>query len=166
MYFTSSSNILNSLGNHQFFYGKLCLALRCVTRTRWVWNRMRIFPYKQSFFEKILRLWFNKKCSLNISSWNALRVAHSRKLSPKKHDLEVYANYVQCELTPHWTDCCFNWRSKFIMIRFGSPERDYSLPNRDTTLEKGLRSQHSKDVQLHDSLGSPTSSKRTPYVFC
>ena len=22
----------------------------------------------------------------------------------KKHDLEVYANYVQCELTPHWTD--------------------------------------------------------------
>ena len=25
----------------------------------------------------------------------------------KKHDLEVYANYVQCELTPHWTDCCF-----------------------------------------------------------
>ena len=22
----------------------------------------------------------------------------------KKHNLEVYANYVQCELTPHWTD--------------------------------------------------------------
>ena len=25
----------------------------------------------------------------------------------KKHDLEVYSNYVQCELTPHWTDYCF-----------------------------------------------------------
>ena len=28
------------------------------------------------------------------------------------------------------------------------------------TLEKGLRSQHSKDFQLHDSLGSPTNSKQ------
>ena len=36
-----------------------------------------------SFFEKILLPWFNKKCSLNISSWNALRVAHSWKLSTK-----------------------------------------------------------------------------------
>ena len=35
------------------------------------------------------------------------------------------------------------------MIRFGSPERDYSLFKGDMTLEKGLRSQHSKDVQLH-----------------
>ena len=34
------------------------------------------------------------------------------------------------------------------MIRFGSPERDYSLSNGDVTLEKGLRSQHNKDVQL------------------
>ena len=25
----------------------------------------------------------------------------------KKHVLEVYANYMQRELTPHWTDCCF-----------------------------------------------------------
>ena len=35
------------------------------------------------------------------------------------------------------------------MIRFGSLERDYSLSKGDMTLEKGLRSQHSKDVQLH-----------------
>ena len=34
------------------------------------------------------------------------------------------------------------------MIRFGSPERDYLLSNGDMTLEKGLRSQHSNDVQL------------------
>ena len=34
------------------------------------------------------------------------------------------------------------------MICFGSPERDYSLSKGDMTLEKGLRSQHSKDVQL------------------
>ena len=52
------------------------------------------------------------------------------------------------------------------MIRFGSPERDYSLSKGDVTLEKGLRSQHNKDVQLHDSLGSPTSSKRTSQNFC
>ena len=25
----------------------------------------------------------------------------------KKYDLGVFANYVQCELTPPWTDCCF-----------------------------------------------------------
>ena len=58
------------------------------------------------------------------------------------------------------------WQSHFIMIRFGSPERDYSLSNGDMTLEKGLRSQRGKDVQLHDSLESPTSCKRTSYNFC
>jgi len=31
----------------------------------------------------------------------------------------------------------------------------YSLSKVDKTLEKGLRSQHGKDVQLHNSLGSP-----------
>ena len=25
----------------------------------------------------------------------------------KTHNLEVYANYVQCELTPHRTEYCF-----------------------------------------------------------
>ena len=44
---------------------------------------------------------------------------------------------------------------EFIMIRFGSLERDYSLSKGDMTLEKGLRSQHGKDVQLHNLLGSP-----------
>ena len=34
------------------------------------------------------------------------------------------------------------------MIRFGSQERDYLLSKGDMTLEKGLRSQHSKDVEL------------------
>ena len=38
------------------------------------------------------------------------------------------------------------------MICFGSPERDDLLSKGDMTLEKGLRSQHSKDIQLHDSL--------------
>ena len=51
------------------------------------------------------------------------------------------------------------------MIRFGSPERDYSLSKGDMTLEKGLRSQHSRDVQLHDSLRLPTSIKRISYNF-
>jgi len=41
------------------------------------------------------------------------------------------------------------------MIRFGSLQRDYSLSKGDMTLEKGLRSQHGKDVQLHNLLGSP-----------
>jgi len=41
------------------------------------------------------------------------------------------------------------------MIRFGSLERDYSLSKGDMTPEKGLRSQLGKDVQLHNSLGSP-----------
>ena len=41
------------------------------------------------------------------------------------------------------------------MICFGSLERDYSLSTGDMTLKKGLRSQRGKDVQLHNSLGSP-----------
>jgi len=44
---------------------------------------------------------------------------------------------------------------EFIMIRFDSLERDYSFSKEDMTLEKGLRSQHGKDVQLHNLLGSP-----------
>ena len=45
----------------------------------------------------------------------------------------------------------------FIMIHFGSLERDYSLSKGDMTLEKGLRSQHGKDVMLYNLLGSPRS---------
>ena len=41
------------------------------------------------------------------------------------------------------------------MIRFGSLERYYSLFKGYISLEKGLRSQHSKYVQLHNSVGSP-----------
>ena len=33
----------------------------------------------------------------------------------KKHNLEVYANYVQCELTPHWIG---------LTVVFGSPKRE------------------------------------------
>ena len=51
------------------------------------------------------------------------------------------------------------------MIRFGSPERDYSLSKGDMTLDKGLRSQHSEDVQLHDSFKLLTSSKQTSQHF-
>ena len=49
------------------------------------------------------------------------------------------------------------------MICFGSLERDYSLSTGDMTLKKGLRAQHSKDVQLHNSLGSarPVNELRT-----
>ena len=43
------------------------------------------------------------------------------------------------------------------MICFGSLERDYSLSKGDMTLEMGLRSQQGKDVQLHNSRGSPRS---------
>jgi len=46
------------------------------------------------------------------------------------------------------------------MIRFGSLERDYSLSKEDMTLEKGLRSQHGKDVQLHNLLGSPRPANK------
>jgi len=46
------------------------------------------------------------------------------------------------------------------MIRFGSLERDYWLPKGDMTLEKGLRCQHGKDVQLHNLLGSPRPANK------
>jgi len=49
---------------------------------------------------------------------------------------------------------------EFIMIRLGSLERDYSLSKGDMTLEKGLRSQHGKDVQLHNLPGSPRPANK------
>ena len=44
---------------------------------------------------------------------------------------------------------------EFIVIRFGSVERDYPLSKGDKPLENGLRSRHGKYVQLHNLLGSP-----------
>jgi len=49
---------------------------------------------------------------------------------------------------------------EFVMIRFGSLERDYSLSKGDMSFEKGLRSQHGKDVQLHNLLGSPRPANK------
>jgi len=49
---------------------------------------------------------------------------------------------------------------EFIMIRFGSFERDYALSKEDMTLEKGLRSQHGRDVKLHNS-PRPVNKPRT-----
>ena len=55
------------------------------------------------------------------------------------------------------------WRSNdsFQLCR----KRLFALQG-DMTLEKGLRSQHGKGIQLHDSLGSPRRSKRTSYNSC
>ena len=46
---------------------------------------------------------------------------------------------------------------------FGYLEGDFSLSKGDMTLEKDLRSQHGKNVQLHNSLGSsrPVNELRT-----
>ena len=49
---------------------------------------------------------------------------------------------------------------EYIMIRFGSLERDYSLSKGDMTVGKGLRSQHGKDLQLHNLLGSPRPANK------
>ena len=67
------------------------------------------------------------------------------------HDLEVYANYVQCELTPHWTDCCFGEAtlSRFILAL---PKEIIRSPT-EIGLLKRVKDHNSKDVQLHDSLG-------------
>ena len=67
-----------------------------INNTEW-----RILPYKRVPFKKYSYLDSIRICSLNISSQNALRVANSGKLSAKKHNLKVYANYVECKLTPH-----------------------------------------------------------------
>ena len=61
------------------------------------------------------------------------------------------------KFTPHWTVV-------LVKIRFGSLEGDYSLSKRDMTLEKGLRSQHGKEVQLHDSLGWPRAVNELPRI--
>ena len=94
-------------------------------------------------------------------------LAHSRKLSAKI----MTWKFMQIMSNLNWhliqsLDWLLFWRSNYIMICFSSPERDYLLSKGDMTLEKGLRSQHSKDFQLHDSLRSPTSSKWTTNNFC
>ena len=55
----------------------------------------------------------------------------------KKHDLEVYANYVQCELKPHWTDCCFGQATLSWFVSALSKEIIRS-PTERWLLKKGL----------------------------
>mgnify|MGYP000070198069 CR=1 FL=1 len=71
----------------------------------------------------------------------------------KKTQRKTLCKYVQCKLTPRWTVVLAKplYHDSFQLSR----KRLY-VPQGDMTLEKGLRSQHSKDIQLHDSLGSPT----------
>ena len=81
----------------------------------------------------------------------------------KKTQRESLCKHVQCKLTPHWTVVL----AKLLYHSFQlSRMRLFALQGEDMTLEKDLRSQHGKDIQLHDSLGSPTRSKRTSYNFC
>ena len=123
-------------------FGKLCLTACCVTRTRRVWNqtkqqnRMPHLPLSTTFFEK-----YSYRDSIKNVAWIFLH--EMRKGSHTSHKLTA-------KNTPHM-DWLLFWRSNFIMNRFGSPERDYSLSNGD---------------MMHDSLRSPTSSKRTSYNFC
>ena len=83
----------------------------------------------------------------------------------KKHNLEVYA--IMCNVNWRLIGLTVVLEKHFIMIRFGSPERDYSLSKGDMTLEKGSRSQHSKDVQLHDQVHSdrPRAVNELPTIL-
>ena len=55
----------------------------------------------------------------------------------KKHELEVYSNYVQCELKPHWTDCCFGQATLSWFVSALSKEIIRS-PTERWLLKKGL----------------------------
>ena len=93
-----------------------------------------MFAYKiTSSFLKYSCLDSIKVCIVIISSQTALRVANSPKFL-KKTQLESYANYVACNLTPCY---CIVFAMEFIMIRLGSLERDYSLFRGVITLDKG-----------------------------
>ena len=62
------------------------------------------------------------------------------------------------------TVCCFGEATLSWLVT-GSPERDYLLSKGDMTLEKGLRSQHSKDVQLHTiHLDCPQAVNELPTI--
>ena len=105
LYFTSSwnsSNILSSFGNRQFFLKTVWLSVAWHELDDKITQQCRIFPYKRVSFKKILLPWFNKKCSLNINFFmKYVKVRTFSEVIRKKHNLEVYANCVQCELTPH-----------------------------------------------------------------
>ena len=78
----------------------------------------------------------------------------------KKHNVKVYAN--MCKTAHmHWTVVLAKtlYHDLFQLSR----KRLFAL-QRDMTLEKGLRSQHGKDIQLHDSLGSPKRSNELPTI--
>ena len=55
-------------------------------------------------------------------------------------------------------DCKVLRSRKFIMIGFGSLDRDYSLSKGDMILQKGLRSIQSQDVQLQFTQIATTSN--------
>ena len=70
---------------------------------------------------------------------------------------------IMCDINWRLVGLLF-WQSHFIMIRFVSLERDYSLSKGDMT-QKGLRSQHGKDVHLHDSSDRSPAENELPTIF-
>ena len=58
------------------------------------------------------------------------------------------------------------WREATLAGFVSALSKEIIRSPKEMTLEKGLRLQHGKDVQLRDSLGSLASSKLTSYNFC
>ena len=79
-----------------------------------------------------------KICSFIIYSQTALRVPNSRKLFSKKHNLNVYANYVQCNFAL-LLDCWLSKRVCHDLLWFSW---------------QGLKIA-TWQIWLHNSLGSP-----------
>ena len=106
---------------------KLCLMFSSLLRV--------LRPLYSSLINKFLL----KRCSyidlIKCVAWifrhKMRRGSHILRTYPQKHYFKVYANYVQCKLTPHCTVVLV--KPHFIMIRFGSLERDYSLSNFNLT---------------------------------
>ena len=88
-----------------------------------------------------------KICSLIISSQTALRAANSWKLFSKKHNLKVYANYVQCNLTRCFREGVYHDSSCFSRKRLFALQTSY-YP------WQGLKIA-TREIWLHNSLGSP-----------
>ena len=121
-----------------------------VTRTPNKTECVIIFPYEQVPFKKYSYL-DSIKYLLEYFFKNCVKDRRFSEVIRKKHNFKVYANIDTS------FDCCFGEAT--------CRKRLFALQG-DMTLEKGLRSQHGKDIQLHDSLGSPRRSKRTSYNFC
>ena len=99
--------MLSSLSNRQFFYGKLCLTARCVTRTRRVWSQTKA-P------STLIR--FQTKTELFCSGYGYRPHYNAENDQRKRSHSKTFSRVERFENDAFWKRCFLGWTAGKTML--------------------------------------------------